>query len=78
MCTLNVCLFRGLQKLNQERLQAFNWVDGCHLKEAYPCMILVVVSKDANNVIFAMAWAVVEAQNTSSWMWCFRVAGEGY
>ena len=44
-------------------------VDGCHLKGAYPGMILVAISKDGNNTIFPVAWAVVEVENKDSWTW---------
>ncbi|XP_021866757.2 uncharacterized protein [Spinacia oleracea] len=44
-------------------------VDGCHLKGAHPGMILVAVSKDGNNNIFPVAWAVVEVENADSWTW---------
>ncbi|XP_021726953.1 uncharacterized protein LOC110694102 [Chenopodium quinoa] len=44
-------------------------VDGCHLKGAFSGMILVVVSKDGNNNIFPVAWAVVETDNKDSWTW---------
>lgn len=39
-------------------------VDDCHLKGAFPGMLLVAVSKDGNNNIFPVAWAVVEVENT--------------
>ncbi|XP_048494366.1 uncharacterized protein LOC104908537 [Beta vulgaris subsp. vulgaris] len=32
-------------------------------------MLLVAVSKDGNNNIFPLAWAVVEVENTESWTW---------
>ncbi|XP_021717466.1 uncharacterized protein LOC110685283 [Chenopodium quinoa] len=35
-------------------------LDGCHWKGAFPGMILVAVSKDDNNNIYPVAWAVVE------------------
>lgn len=42
-------------------------VDGCHLKGAFRGMILVAVSKDENNNIFQITWAIVEVENTDSW-----------
>ncbi|XP_021774783.1 uncharacterized protein LOC110738690 [Chenopodium quinoa] len=44
-------------------------VDGCHLKGAYPGIILVAVAKDGNNNLFPLAWATVEAENKDSWGW---------
>ncbi|XP_021750443.1 uncharacterized protein LOC110716118 [Chenopodium quinoa] len=44
-------------------------VDGCHLKGAFPGMILVAVSLDGNNNIYPVAWAVVEVENKDSWIW---------
>ncbi|CAN0915321.1 hypothetical protein LINGRAHAP2_LOCUS29068 [Linum grandiflorum] len=32
-------------------------------------MILSAVAKDGNNQMFPIAWAVVESENISSWLW---------
>ncbi|KAL2920993.1 Filamentous hemagglutinin [Bienertia sinuspersici] len=44
-------------------------VDGCHLRGAYPGMILAAMAKDGNNCIYPVAWAVVEVESTDSWTW---------
>ncbi|XP_074289074.1 uncharacterized protein LOC141614215 [Silene latifolia] len=44
-------------------------VDGCHLKGPYPGMLLVAVWKDGNCNIYPVAWAIVEVENTATWIW---------
>ena len=55
---LYVCL-QAMKQGFKEGCRPIIGVDGCHLKGAYPGMILVAVSKDGNNCIFPIAWAVV-------------------
>lgn len=44
-------------------------LDGCHLKVPYPGQLLVAVSKDRNNAIYSLAWAIVEVENKETWQW---------
>ncbi|XP_021714957.1 uncharacterized protein LOC110682915 [Chenopodium quinoa] len=44
-------------------------VNGCHLKGAFPGQIMIAVSKDGNNNIFPVAWAIVEVENKDNWTW---------
>lgn len=39
------------------------------LKGKCTCAFLVVVTKDPNNQIYPVAWALVEGENRSSWTW---------
>ena len=48
------------------RIQGF---DGCFLKGPCQGQLLVAVSKDGNNQMYPLAWAVVELENTRSWIW---------
>ncbi|KAK8639792.1 hypothetical protein V6N13_138161 [Hibiscus sabdariffa] len=42
-------------------------IDGCHLKGYYGGTFLAAVGVDANDSIYPIAYAVVEAENQSSW-----------
>ncbi|CAN1125100.1 hypothetical protein LINPERHAP1_LOCUS19251 [Linum perenne] len=51
-------------------------LDGCFLKGEVNDMLLAAVGKDGNNQVFPIAWAVVEAENRSSWTWFIRALSE--
>ncbi|XP_021757220.1 uncharacterized protein LOC110722252 [Chenopodium quinoa] len=42
-------------------------VDGTYLKGNYGGVLLVAVALNANNELFPVAWATVEAENTNTW-----------
>ncbi|XP_031095038.1 uncharacterized protein LOC115999322 [Ipomoea triloba] len=44
-------------------------LDGCFLKGKLKGEILSAVSRDANNQMYPVAWAVVEIENIDSWRW---------
>ncbi|XP_074352824.1 uncharacterized protein LOC141691975 [Apium graveolens] len=44
-------------------------LDGCHLKGPYDGQLLAAVVTDANNGMYPLAWAVVEAENSKRNMW---------
>lgn len=46
-------------------------VDGAHLKGSYKGKMLVVVTKDANNNILPVAYAIVDEETVHSWCWFF-------
>ncbi|XP_050238220.1 uncharacterized protein LOC126687706 [Mercurialis annua] len=48
-------------------------LDGCFLKGPCQGQLLVAVSKDANNQMFPIAWAIVDLENTRSWSWFINV-----
>lgn len=50
-------LYQGLK----EGCMPIIGVDGSHLRGAYTGHVLVAVGKDGNNIIFPIAYAVVEA-----------------
>nr|KAJ0202493.1 hypothetical protein LSAT_V11C600298830 [Lactuca sativa] len=50
-------------------------LDGCFLKGPHPGQILTPVGLDSNNVIYLLAYAVVEADTTSSWTWFLECLG---
>ncbi|XP_073136887.1 uncharacterized protein [Henckelia pumila] len=43
----------------------------CHIKNKYKGSLLVAVAKDANDDLFTLAYAVVDAENDSNWDWFF-------
>ncbi|KAG6529700.1 hypothetical protein ZIOFF_011913 [Zingiber officinale] len=47
-------------------------VDGTHLRGAYKRKMLIVVSKDANNCILPIAYAIVDEETIDSWSWFFE------
>ncbi|XP_019233881.1 PREDICTED: uncharacterized protein LOC109214420 [Nicotiana attenuata] len=47
-------------------------VDGTFLKNKYRGVLLVAVTKDANNQIFPIAFGVVDSENNESYEWYFR------
>uniref|UniRef100_A0A803Q0P6 MULE transposase domain-containing protein n=1 Tax=Cannabis sativa TaxID=3483 RepID=A0A803Q0P6_CANSA len=47
----------------------FFGLDGCHLKGPYKGILLAAVGLDANLHFYPIAYAVVEAENNSSWKW---------
>ncbi|XP_073130790.1 uncharacterized protein [Henckelia pumila] len=50
------------------------FLDGTHIKNKYKGCLLVAVSKDANDDIFTLAYAVVDAENDSNWEWfCYHL-----
>ncbi|XP_073120960.1 uncharacterized protein [Henckelia pumila] len=51
------------------------FLDGTHIKNKYKGCILVAVSKDANDDLFTIAYAIVDAENDSNWDWfCYHVS----
>ena len=44
-------------------------LDGCFLKAGYKGQLLVAIARDANDNMFSIAYAVVEAELKDSWSW---------
>ncbi|XP_076882086.1 uncharacterized protein LOC143530427 [Bidens hawaiensis] len=61
-----------------ESIKAFHYcqpvisVDGTHLKGSYRGKLLIAVSKNANNHILLVAYAIVDEETNESWMWFFQ------
>ena len=50
-------------------------IDDTHLYRRYEGKLLIVMATDANNEVYALAFAVVESENKGSWKWflsCIR------
>ncbi|XP_007227226.2 uncharacterized protein LOC18790575 [Prunus persica] len=48
-------------------------IDGCHLKRPYTGQVLTAVSVDGNNGLYPVAYAVVEVESKSSWIWFLQL-----
>lgn len=44
-------------------------LDGAFMKAPYEGQLLTVVSVDANNEIYRVAYGIVESKNMQSWLW---------
>ncbi|XP_075473495.1 uncharacterized protein LOC142504537 [Primulina tabacum] len=50
------------------------FLDGTHIKNKYKGFLLGVVAKDANDDVFTLAYAIVDAENDSNWEWfCYQL-----
>ncbi|XP_073290826.1 uncharacterized protein [Primulina huaijiensis] len=50
------------------------FLDGTHIKNKYKGSMLLVVTKDANDDLFTLAYSVVDAENDSNWEWfCYHL-----
>jgi len=47
-------------------------IDGTFLKNKYRGVLLMAVTKDANNQIFPLAFGVADSENNESYEWYFR------
>jgi MuDR family transposase/MULE transposase domain len=50
--------------------------DGCHVKDKFGGQILTAVGIDANDSIYPIAYAVVEAETRETWGWFFQLMSE--
>ncbi|XP_039130869.1 uncharacterized protein LOC120267252 [Dioscorea cayenensis subsp. rotundata] len=48
-------------------------VDGCFLKGLYGGQLLTAVGIDANNLIYPVAWSVVDRENRENWVWFLQL-----
>ncbi|CAL9024565.1 unnamed protein product [Prunus brigantina] len=44
-------------------------LDGCHVKGPHPGQVLSAMGVDANNEMFPLAYAYVEIESNSTWLW---------
>ncbi|GJX68806.1 mutator type transposase [Tanacetum coccineum] len=51
-------------------------LDGCFMSGPWPGQILTTVEVDANNGIYPVAYAIVEAESKASWCWFLNLLGE--
>lgn len=67
-CKMYVCL-GACKKGFLEGYRTVIGVDGCHWKGPYMGQILTAVGVYGNNGMFPIAYAIVEFENKSSWIW---------
>ncbi|GKF59201.1 mutator type transposase [Tanacetum coccineum] len=51
-------------------------LDGCFMSGHWPGQILTAVGVDANNGIYPVAYAIVEAESKASWCWFLNLLGD--
>lgn len=51
-----------------EGCMSFIGLDACFLKAKYNDQLLIVVGIDRNNVMYPIAYAIIESQNFDTWM----------
>ena len=73
---LFICLYACKQGF-LKGCRPFIGLDGCHLKGPYGGVLLIVVSLDANNGLFPIAFMVVEGENKDSWVYFLDCLHEG-
>ncbi|XP_070049516.1 uncharacterized protein [Nicotiana tomentosiformis] len=66
-----VC-FYAMKKGWSEGCRRIIGLDGCFLKGICKGQLLVAVSKNGNNHIFPIAWAIVECENSFTWTWFLK------
>jgi len=52
-----------------EGCRSFIGVDGCHLRNGTPEILLGAIGKDGNDQMFLVAWAIEEGETKETWTW---------
>ena len=63
----------GPLKAGVKKCRPFIGLDGCFLKGPFPGQLLSAVGIDANNGMYPFAYAVVEKETKSSWIWFLKL-----
>ncbi|XP_075074521.1 uncharacterized protein LOC142162109 [Nicotiana tabacum] len=66
-----VC-FYAMKKGWSEGCRSIIGLDGCFLKGICKGQLFVAVSKDGNNQMFPIAWAIIEVENSFTWTWFLK------
>nr|GEZ73216.1 transposase, mutator type [Tanacetum cinerariifolium] len=69
---VHVALKQGFRACGREILG----LDGCFMPGPWPGQMLTTVGVDANNGIYPVAYAIVEAKSKASWCWFLNLLGE--
>ncbi|XP_058764112.1 uncharacterized protein LOC131637534 [Vicia villosa] len=65
--------FDGTKRAFKNGCRPFIGLDGCHLKNKYGGILLIAVSRDANDQYLPLAFGVVETECRDSWSWFMRL-----
>ncbi|XP_058739575.1 uncharacterized protein LOC131611665 [Vicia villosa] len=65
--------FDGTKKALKVGCRPFIGLDGCHLKNKYGGILLIAVSRDANDQYLPLAFGVVETETRDSWSWFVKL-----
>lgn len=69
-------LYIGFSALKRGFMQGCRWIiglDGCFLKTYLRGQLLCATTKDGNNQMYPIAWAVVEVENEATWTWFINI-----
>jgi len=47
-------------------------VDGAHLRTRWKAILLASTTRDANNEIYPLCWAIAEGESEDAWSWYFQ------
>ncbi|GKC33612.1 chloroplast stem-loop binding protein of 41 kDa b, chloroplastic [Tanacetum coccineum] len=72
----NICLFRSIKMSFRDCKRDLLGFDGAFIKGPFPGQVLAAVGLDSNNVIYPLAYALVEAKSKSSWCWFLQGLGD--
>lgn len=64
--------FEACKKGFRDGCRTLIGLDGCHIKGPHPGQLLTAVGIDGNNGLFPIAYAVVEVENKSTWLWFLK------
>lgn len=65
--------FDGAKKALKVAYKPFIWLNGCHLKNKYGGILLIVVGRDANDQYLPIAFGVLENETIDSWSWFVKL-----
>lgn len=65
--------FDGTKKALTLECRPFIGLYGCHLKNKYGVILLIVVGKDANDQYLLITFGVVENETKDSWRWFIKL-----
>ncbi|KAK1421900.1 hypothetical protein QVD17_24621 [Tagetes erecta] len=65
-------LKRGFKEIGRDLLG----IDGAFIKGPFPGQVLTAVGIHPNNGIYHVSYAIIEAENTSSWTWFLKCLGD--
>ena len=68
--------FDGTKRALKVGCRPFIGLDGCHLKNKYGGILLIVVSRDVNDQYLPLTFGVVENETKDTWSWFVKLLFE--